>query len=54
MCGEGLLTVEAEDQEDARSSFTDLMADLPDVVIQEVRELVELPDGINFAPRTLQ
>lgn len=52
--GEGFVTVEANTPIEAEELFNDVMADVKDVAIQEIREVVEIPENIDFTPRTLQ
>ena len=53
--GEGLVTISADNQEDAEKKFLEFLDGVEEVVIQEVREIAESP-GIteDLTPRTLQ
>lgn len=51
--GEGLVTVEAETSIAAEEAFNDIMGDIKDVAIQEIREIVEIPENVDFTPRTI-
>ncbi len=51
--GEGLVTVEASSSLEAEEVFNDVMGDIKDVAVKEIREVVEIPENVDFSPRTL-
>jgi hypothetical protein len=52
--GEGVITISAASEEEARAALLDLLGEVNDLQITEIREVAVLPDGITFEPRTLQ
>lgn len=51
--GEGYVTIQAETVEQAAEAVTDFLSDVPDLQLVEIKEVVELPDTVDFTPRTL-
>jgi hypothetical protein len=52
--GEGILTITAETVEEARKALEDVLGEVTDLQITEIREIAVLPDNVPFEPRTLQ
>lgn len=54
--GEGLVTVAADNEDDAREAFSNFLDGMNDVEITSVRLVVDDPnlDANNYRPRTLQ
>jgi hypothetical protein len=51
--GEGVITAEGESLEAVKELIHDFLGDLPDLVVTEIREIVEIPEYTQFTPRTL-
>lgn len=52
--GEGVVTISARDEEEAREAVLEFLGEAPDLNISSIKEIVELPDQLDFTPRTLQ
>lgn len=53
MAGEGLVTVSAASQDEAKAAFLEFMEDINSLEIKEIREVVELPEHLDLTPRTI-